>query len=236
MKSAITTLFLLFYTVAFSQAQIQGIGKFIIDKTTLQNFITYCDTNHLEIDTCIMQSQINYHNESVLRLMPSRDQSEAPIKGCFINNGACYRMREYKVNDILVIKELYFEFLNDTLISIDCDLDTDLDKALEAKYGAGELTTDKKEITCVYKYTGAKNTEYDITYRTTWKSKQITACTVASIYHNDKCEERTLSYFYINDINRAANYSSANEFAKEKFYSDIENYEKEKLKSKLSEF
>jgi hypothetical protein len=118
---------------------------------------------------------------------------------------------KYAVTDNIEIKGIKLKFFNDSLISIQCNANKDLEEALTLKYGEPKKDLREKEHQFTYTYTGNTVTKIDRFFTTTWETndKNISCTSVLMSWYSDNGKENIKAYvllsnnLYINKINDA---------------------------------
>ena len=130
------------------------------------------------------------------------------------------------------IKGLKMTFYKDVLFEIECDSNKKLEEALKLKYGEPEFKLEKKQVSCIYKYTGNKVNYEDKTFMQTWENGNIKAVNYTIFWHNDKCEDMFLKSLIISDFSK----KDIVDKCEKDIRNQHESKEKQKRVNKLKDF
>ncbi len=201
----ITVLFLVAITVflyqkSFSQAKIDGLSIFKIDKTNIK-IIDSLANNGYNLKTCKDLYSCSKYKVSGMNIYEMVNDTIKPDMSLpMIKENRTFVIGEYAVAGIK-IKNLELNFYNDILFEIKSTGDLELQTALKEKYN-GTLKAEKKEIACRSIYGEFK--EEEVTYTTTHRDDdKIKAYSVLKIYFDDKCKKNNLNYTLITNIKTA---------------------------------
>lgn len=185
---------------AFGQEKMEGIGRFKLNKTTIE----YLDT--LSSEKGYDRSVVNNFSE-IFRLRGRSNKLIEIVKDTVEGYRSptyshyCKYARVFYIPEITIsnvsIKELYLTFLNDTLISIHLDYSSEVVDALNLKYGEGRLESKERETECTLKLTGANVTYNDKMFYRHWENGKINCTAAIGNYRDSKCEKQILSYISI---------------------------------------
>jgi hypothetical protein len=183
-------------TLGFTQSKIDGIGKFKIGKADisivdsvaaeLQTEIKPVDQGHKIVDRtdkAVFELKVN-------KLKPYM----TPAYTSYCPSVRVFYITTYTVADI-EIKEIYLTFKDNMLIEFRSKSSTEIEKAIETKYGPKTPVVTKKQVKCRYKLTGNSVILENITYKKQWKNLNIVATTTLQSNYDDKCEKQ-----YYNDL------------------------------------
>jgi hypothetical protein len=125
------------------------------------------------------------------------------------------RVRVFKVPliniaDGIDIKNSILTFMNDTLISVNCEYNGKVNEALDVKYGKSETVVKEEPHKFTRTYTGEEITLIDVTYTNDWGDGNIECTSMLKKYYSGSIEAKYLSYFCIlnkkaiEDINKVS--------------------------------
>lgn len=198
----ITLLFLIPFAVflnqkSFSQAKINGISIFKIDKTNIK-IIDSLANNGYSLKTCKDLYSCSKYNISGMNIYEMVNDTIKPDMSLpMIKENRTFVIGEYTIAGIK-ITNLELNFYNDILFEIKAKGDLELQSALKEKYN-GTLKADKKEIACRSIYGDFK--EEEVTYTTTYREdEKIKAYSVFKVYFDDKCKKNSLNYTLITNF------------------------------------
>ena len=243
MKKIFVALMLISF-FAFSQdtPQLEGIGKFKINKTTISI------VNDLSKELRVSLKKINssqqefdedrnddhYIGNYILELIRDTiNQYESPAYSSNCPNVKVFKIRSYEIAGIK-IEKIYLHFYNDILIEFECENNDQLREAMRLKYGKSKLDFKEKEIKCTYTSNGNQITYKEISSTESWYNSDttVTGTCLLNVYYSEKCEKSTINILSI------SNYK----FSKTIYDCDKANREATEArknaqkKSKLSEF
>ena len=192
---------LLFANTAFGQDKISGLGKFKLKVTTTS--VTEEVAKELGTKLKVVNNfsdEIKYKNGKprIIELkVDTTKEYDSPAYAHECLNVRVFNINEYTIANIK-IKDIYLTFLNDTLVSINCYRNSELEEAFELKYGEPKKRKEEKEVKCTRTYTGTDVT-YDVTYKeksysSTWYNGDISCVCILSNYYDSECKEHYLSF------------------------------------------
>ncbi len=173
-----------------AQTKINGIGLFKLGA----------------LKSKVLDSLVKITGRSILEVnyQPVSEVFEKKLDGVYKLNHStnCPLEDEYQIYSIEIlfiqIKEITIKFYNDSLYSLECKGSSELDDALDTKYGKAKIEEDTKIIYCQNNFTGAKIQHQENDFTKTWrKDKQVECWRLLSNYYNDDCKEKHLYGFYL---------------------------------------
>ena len=136
-----------------------------------------------------------------------------------------------KLTESIEIKEVFLTFLNDTLVGIKCEYSSDLNSALDLKYGKSELETKKEPHKFTRTYTGEEITLTDETFTNKWGDNKIECTSTLMKYYSGSIEPKYLAYFYLANKNAMENIDKASRECEERARVRKEEEKKKELGS-----
>ena len=199
MKKTILALALLFVS-SFSFAQgtqghrVNGLGilKLGTNVSIMEQFgfivkaTSYSDVLQYKKFTCELIGDTN-------------STSQSTIYGKADPRSRVFLVRNVKLTESIEIKEVFLTFFNDTLVEIKCDYSSDLNSALDLKYGASELESKKEPHKFTKTYTGEEITLTDETFTNRWGDSKIECTSVLMKYYSGSIQPKYLSYFILSN-------------------------------------
>jgi hypothetical protein len=190
---------ILFANTAFAQDKVSGLGKFKLKVTTTA--ITDEVAKELNSKLKVVNNYSDeigykYGKPSIIELkVDTTKEYGSPIYAHECLAARVFYINEYTIANIK-IKDIYLTFLNDTLVNIRCERNTELNEAFELKYGEPKKEYKEKEVKCTYTYTGADVTYIEQSLSSTWYNGDISCTFQLSKHYDSKCEKQLLSYCY----------------------------------------
>lgn len=224
---------------SFCQSKIDGIGPFRIGRTTIDIIDQIVKEKNVKVkqsssglDTYAPEGYLLKKTKNIFILI---DPKLGEIKHPELRhdpNVKIYFIDYFEISGISISK-LFLSFYKDTLYSVYADGSNELTEAMTLKYGQPKIESKVSKVKCSNRIAGEFEVE-EKNYTSEWTTgiDSIKATSYSSIYYNDKCEKRFLSFFSIEN-NKLSERIRINEqdFEAKK---EIENL-KEKKKS-LSDF
>lgn len=203
MKKIIYTLILILCSsIAFTQdsipKEIVSIGKFEIKSTTISIISELEKELGIKVKVCASIDDYFKYQDSkgkyILQLVKDNTNKYSPTQASNCEKVKVYSVGGYSIANI-ELKNLELTFLNDTLVGFKCDRTSEFIEAIHLKYGRGKLQKTEKEVTCEVGRLGTKVELQETTIYESWGENDIRATAVISVYYNNKCEKKYLSYF-----------------------------------------
>ena len=180
----------------YSQTKIEGISIFKIDKTKI-TIIDSLVTTGYSLKICSDLYSCSQYKVSGMNIYEMKNDTIKPDRTLPLMKGnRKFVIGEYVIAGIK-IKNLELNFNDDVLFEIKSSGDLELQSALKTKYN-GEVTANKKEISCKSVYGEFK--EEEVTYKTNYRTdEKIIAYSILRIYFDSKCKKQTMNYTIINN-------------------------------------
>jgi hypothetical protein len=184
--------------ISKKQCNIEGIGIFKIDKTTI-DVIKELENEFGTKTDIIYDFKDRYNAKGKYNSIFLIDTSNNRYPG----SSLCPETKEYyipvyKIAD-MEIRDIKLKFYKDILYEFDCTSTQELFEALKIKYGTPDIKKDTKVVSCLYKYTGNNVALEENTFTSTWTNGNIEAQDVMSNSYNDKCKEIFIRFLSISD-------------------------------------
>jgi hypothetical protein len=217
---------LLFPTLLFGQTKIEGIGPFLINKTTIAIFDSLKKAGY-KYSTCDGLS-CNHTGFKVIVEHVKTDKKEAWYTCPVIDGHQKFLIGELFISgfDLLGIT---MEFYKDTLIDIVVrEYLTEFTDAITLKYGKPKFSQETKTITCRSKISGIFKVE-EKTSTWTYRNDRINAFYTFWQYYNDKCEKQMMTLFSISDVIKTKKLEKLTEAFKVKSKKEEDRIKKQSL-------
>lgn len=226
-------------SIGIGQTKINGIGPFKIGNTpvSLINELSKEFGASVNETNDVVETNTNYLDENPTKILfLSKDKNEKveyPHSN-YINHSKVkvYFLNNFLIPEVVVLHNIFLNFYNDTLYSIECEGSDVLDTALTLKYGKPQKSITSRKITCSNAYRTFNYEETTYTKEWTNPLKKIEARLVYSTYYNSKCEEKSLTYFLL--YNEVVDAKIIDQVEKNKKQKEAQNILEKK--SKLSDF
>jgi hypothetical protein len=118
-------------------------------------------------------------------------------KSLYTNN--CPDVTEYFINEYTVseihIYNIRLVFYKNKLVKFSSNKSKSISDAMKSKYGDPVLTTEKKEINCLYNSTGNVVANEDVTYFENWSNGDIKATSILHKFYDDQCNVHYFNQF-----------------------------------------
>ncbi|MCK8496054.1 hypothetical protein M0L20_29580 [Spirosoma sp. RP8] len=209
---------LLYFACLASNAQdkIEGIGKFKIGKTTVNDLMKYARGSSLAVQEA--QSDVYEGSTGILyKLSYKPDYVLDRVSGC--TSTSVYYLRKYDVAGI-EINNVYLMFFDNLLISFEADNSPELKTAFVTKYGEPELSSNHQTVRC--------GTE--TTYYSKWYNGTVTATALFSKLFSSSCKITYVDILTIADEVLIKNERECRELARAKLNSIKQSADKKALK------
>ena len=178
-------LVLLLYTLrsgmpSFSQAKIEGIGRFTIGKATVSLVQEIATETGIPVE--IVDSNIKMEKLAKSQIVEIKSKT-----ALLCTHVRVFYMNNYKEADI-ELKSVYLFFEDNVLVKFTCYASSQLNSALESKYGEPEV-----EIIKLYSDCNLDAKSFVIT----WTNGSIAAILSLLVSYDDNCQKRVNQEFSI---------------------------------------
>lgn len=187
-----------------SYPKLEGIGKFKVNIANLS--LVEEISNELKCKVEMINSSQAYYqfakeSPKIYQIAPNDGTIGIgqPPESSSCEGVEVFYINRYSVSGV-PMSEIFLTFKDGLLVKFKCEPTTEFRDAIKAKYGSGELETDKKTVSCVTKLTGVTTEYEETTYRQKWENGGVNASLTLMVYYNDKCQKRYLNLFSINDV------------------------------------
>jgi hypothetical protein len=150
-------------------------------------------------------SEASYYEYGIIEYMSDTNSIEQVRTGSLINSESelDQRCRIFKINksvrinDEIKLENLRLIFLCDTLVSIECDYSSELEEALNMKYGKIETKITKTPHKYTRTINGSQITLTDERYEVNRSNSLIECRSVLCSYYSGSIEAKYFSYFIL---------------------------------------
>ena len=177
-------------------------------------------------------SDVLKYSKYTCELMGDTNSTSQPtIYGKADPRARVFIVPKVKLTESIEIKKVFLTFLNDTLVGIQCDYNSDLNSALDLKYGKSELQSQKEPHKFTRTYTGEEITLTDETFTNKWGDNKIECTSTFMKYYSGSIEAKYLTYFYLANKNAIESIDKASGECKERARIRKEEEKKKELGS-----
>jgi hypothetical protein len=203
---------LLFFTISIStisQNKIEGFGNYKINKMTVLSFQDFAEANSFKMGSINSFSEYSqFKKDNYLPYLRNKKVFVAEVFHNSLknynsppNSNICKNSRVFYIpaTEIATIKfeETFLTFFNDTLVRIDTDYNSEIEKPLKLKYGEPKTTNYSDTINCIEEISEKKYTETEKSIFKVWENGNINCTLLLASKFNNECEKELLSAIFI---------------------------------------
>lgn len=118
-----------------------------------------------------------------------------PFRAPYCEGTRVFYIKEYKVDKVIVLRDMYLTFKNGILIQLFSDQPEGFIPPFTSVHGQGSRSTKTDSTTCVYD--GKKETMSTVKYVDQWDSGAIKAASVQAHYYDKDCQHRKDMFFEV---------------------------------------
>lgn len=198
MRKLLLITFVFFISNTLFSQEIEGLGFFKINKTTIEETKNYFKENKIKIETI---KDWRAENRIITGSGLRRETAGIIHPGIdVIYRPECYEMVKIIIKKLTIadtdFNNLELDYYNDVLVKIKANSNNDYYEALTKKYGNALKEYNSVEYTCVYNITGVERTLEGYSNKTVWGDKIIVEAKDVKKY-GSTCRGILMSYFEI---------------------------------------
>ncbi len=215
---------------AVAQKPVTGIWIFKIG----QSSIDVTDTVASKLNTSVKLAKTSRElfvgsTPAIFELDRNTDGSkERPFRAPYCEGLRVFYINEYKVANVIVLRDVYLTFKNGILIQIFSDQPESFLPPFTSVHGKGTRSTKLDSTTCTYD--GKKGTMLNVKYIDKWDSGAIRAASVQEIFYDNDCQRRKEFFFEVYAQKELTEALNCENQMRAKVFASQKNAERKKLK------